>query len=65
MKPGKCTGLDAIEVVNNQRSIWYEFFDTLGILNIEVHKDFTDHLLLLEKNPDQTFVESLLQVYPD
>ena len=43
----------------------FEFVDTLRILNIEVHKDFTDHLLLLEKNPDQTFVESLLQLYQD
>ena len=27
-----------------------------------VHKGFTEHLLHLEENPDQTFVESLSQV---
>ncbi len=47
------------------RSVWYEFVDALGILNIEVHKHFIDLLLVLEKNPDQTFAESLLQLYQD
>jgi hypothetical protein len=58
-------GLEAIEIIKNQCSIWHEFVNTLGILNIKVQKDFTDHLQLLEKNPDQTLVESLLRVYQD
>ncbi len=57
--------LEAIEIIKNQCSIWHEFVNTLGILNIKVQKDFTDHLQLLEKNPDQTVVESLLRVYQD
>ena len=31
----------------------------------KIHKHFTEHLLHLEENPDQTFVESLSQVYQD
>ena len=58
-------GLEAIEIIKNQCSIWHEFVNTLGILNSKVQKDFTDHLQLLEKNPDQTLVESLLRVYQD
>ena len=57
--------IEAIEIIKNQCSIWHEFVNTLGILNIKVQKDFTDHLQLLEKNPDQTLVESLLCVYQD
>ena len=29
-------GLEAIEIIKNQCSIWHEFVNTLGILNIKV-----------------------------
>lgn len=58
-------GLAAIEQVNNKRSVWQEFLEVTRILNVNVRKDFTDHLLQLEEEPDQEFVDSLLQVYED
>jgi hypothetical protein len=58
-------GIDAIEKIKNDCQIWHEFVSVLMILNIKVQKEFTDHLQLLERDPDQTFVESLLHVYQD
>jgi hypothetical protein len=58
-------GIDAIEKIKNDCQIWHEFVNVLMILNIKVQKEFADHLQLLERDPDPTFVESLLHVYQD
>ena len=56
-------GLAAMERVNSSPLVWHEFLKVLGILNIDVPKEFADHLLGLQKDPDQYFVEALLHVY--
>ena len=43
-------GVAAIERVNSHPSVWNEFLDVLGILNMEVHKEFADHLMGLQKD---------------
>ena len=50
-------GLTAMERVNSHHVVWHEF------LNMEVHKEFADHLMGLQKDPDRYFVWDLLQLY--
>ena len=50
-------GLTAMERVNSHHAVWHEF------LNMEVHKEFADHLMGLQKDPDRYFVWDLLQLY--
>ena len=45
----KMHGLTAMERVNRSPSVWHEFLHVLGILNIDVHKEFADHLMGLQK----------------
>ena len=56
-------GLVAMERVNSSPSVWHEFLNVLGVLNMDVRKEFADHLMGLQKDPDRYFVEALLQVY--
>ena len=56
-------GLLAMERVNSSPSVWHEFLNVLGVLNMDVRKEFADHLMRLQKDPDRYFVEALLQVY--
>ena len=56
-------GLVAMESINSSTSVWHEFFNVLGILNMGVPKEFADHLLGLQKDPDQYFVEALFHIY--
>ena len=58
-------GFNAIEHANNTSSTWNEFMAAIKILNVENHKDFTQHLMCLLEEPDQNFVYTLLQVYQD
>ena len=44
-------GLAAMERVNRSPSAWHEFLHILGILNIDVHKEFSDHLMDYKKIP--------------
>ena len=44
-------GLTAMERVNSSPSVWHEFLHVLGILNTDVHKEFADHLMGLQKDP--------------
>ena len=55
--------LTTMERVNIRSSVWHEFLYILGMLNIEVRKEFADHLMGLQKDLDRYFVEALLQVY--
>jgi hypothetical protein len=56
---------NAIEHANNTSSTWNKFMAAIKILNVENHKDFTQHLMCLQEEPDQNFVYTLLQVYQD
>ena len=56
-------GLVAMERINSSPSVWHEFLNILGILNMGVPKEFADHLLGLQKDPDQYFVEALFHAY--
>ena len=56
-------GMTAIERVNAHHAVWHEFLNVLGILNIEVDKEFADHLMGLQKDPDRYFVWDLLQLH--
>ena len=37
-------GLTAMERVSSHHMVWHEFLNVLEILNMEVHKEFADHL---------------------
>ena len=52
-----------MERINSHQAVWHEFVNVLRILNIEVHKEFADHLMGLLKHPDRYFVWDLLQLY--
>ena len=54
-------GLAAMENVNSHHAVWLEFLNVLRILNMEVHKEFADHLMGLQKDPDRYFVWDLLR----
>ena len=56
-------GLATMERVNSSPSVWHEFLGVLGVLNMDVRKEFADHLIRLQNDPDRYFVEALLQVY--
>ena len=56
-------GMTAMERVNTHHAVWHEFRNVLGILNIEVDKEFADHLKDPQKDPDRYFVWDLLQLY--
>ena len=56
-------GMAAKERVNAHHSVWHEFLNVLGILNIEVDNKFADHLMGLQKDPDRYFVWDLLQLH--
>ena len=56
-------GLTAMECVNSSPSVWHEFLNVLGILNIDVRKEFADNLMGLQKHPNRYLVEALLHVY--
>ena len=56
-------GMTAIERFNAHHAVWHEFLNVLGILNIEVDKEFADHLMGLQKDPDRYFVWDLLQLH--
>ena len=56
-------GLAAMERVNSSPSVWHEFLNVMGALNMDVRKEFADHLMGLQKDSDRYFVEALLQVY--
>jgi hypothetical protein len=58
-------GFNTIEHANNTSSTWNEFMAAIKILNVENHKDFTQHLMCLQEEPDQNFVYTLLRVYQD
>ena len=49
--------------VNSHPTVLHEFRNVLRILNMEVHKEFADHLMGLQKDPDRYFVRDLLQLY--
>lgn len=46
-------GFAAIEKVKSKHMVWNEFTNIIGIINVRVREDFTEHLLHLEKNQDQ------------
>jgi hypothetical protein len=56
-------GFQAIERVNGKRMVWNEFAEAMRVLKLAVHKDVLEHLQQLEKDPDSTFVDSLMELY--
>ena len=56
-------GLTTMERANSHHAVWREFLNLLRILNMEVHKEFADHLMGLQKDADRYFVWDLLQLY--
>jgi hypothetical protein len=55
-------GLQAIEKVNAKSMVWSEFADAMRVLKLEVDRDVLEHLQQLEKYPDSTFVDSLIEL---
>ena len=56
-------GLQAIERVNGKRMVWYEFAEAMRVLKLAVDRDVLEHLQQLEKDPDSTFVDSLMELH--
>ena len=56
-------GLTAMERVSSHHMVWHDILSVLEILNMEVHKEFADHLTGLRKDPDRYFVWDLIQLY--
>ena len=56
-------GLQAIERVNGKRMVWNEFAEAMRVLKLAVDRDALVHLQQLEKDPDSTFVDSLMELY--
>ena len=54
-------GLQAIERVNGKRMVWNEFAEAMRVLKLAVDRDVLEHLQQLEKDPDSTFVDSLME----
>jgi hypothetical protein len=56
-------GLQAIERVNGKRMVWNEFAEAMRVLKLAVDRDLLEHLQQLEKYPDSTFVDSLMELH--
>jgi hypothetical protein len=56
-------GLQAIERVNGKRMVWNEFAEAMRVLKLAVDRDVFEHLQQLEKDPDSTFVDSLMELH--
>jgi hypothetical protein len=56
-------GLQAIEQVNGKRMVWSEFAEAMRVLKLGVNRDVFEHLQQLEKDPDSTFVDSLMELH--
>ena len=56
-------GLQAIERVNGKRMVWNEFAEAMRVLKLAVDRDVLEHLQQLEKDPDSTFVDSLMELH--
>ena len=56
-------GLQAIERVNGKRMVWNEFAEAMRALKLAVDRDVLEHLQQMEKDPDSTFVDSLMELY--
>ena len=56
-------GLQAIERVNAKRMVWSEFAEAMRVLKLRVDRDVLEHLQQLEKDPDSTFVDSLMELH--
>ena len=56
-------GLTAMEQVKSHHMVWHEFLEVLEILNMEVHEEFADHLMELQKDPDRYFVRDVMQLH--
>jgi hypothetical protein len=55
-------GLQAIERVNAKRMVWSEFAEAMRVLKLRVDRDVLEHLQQLEKGPDSTFGDSLMEL---
>jgi hypothetical protein len=56
-------GLQAIERVHAKRMVWSEFAEAMRVLKLGVDRDVLEHLQQLEKHPDSTFVDSLMELH--
>ena len=53
----------SIERVNGKRMVWSEFAEAMRVLKLAVDRDVFEHLQQLEKDPDSTFVDSLMELH--
>ena len=56
-------GFHAIERVTAKRMVWCEFAEAMRVLKLRVERDVLEHLQQLEKDPDSTFVDSLMELH--
>ena len=43
--------------------VWNEFAEAMRVLKLAVERDVLEHLQQLEKDPDSTFVDSLMELH--
>jgi hypothetical protein len=43
--------------------VWNEFAEAMRVLKLAVDRDVLEHLQQMEKDPDSTFVDSLVELY--
>jgi hypothetical protein len=43
--------------------VWNEFAEAMRVLKLAVDRDVLEHLQQMEKDPDFTFVDSLMELY--
>jgi hypothetical protein len=56
-------GLQALERVNAKRMVWCEFAEAMRVLKLAVDRVVLEHLRQMEKDPDSTFVDSLMELH--
>ena len=55
-------GLQAVEQVIANGIVWQEFVEVTRVLGLEVEQNIFEHLKQTEKDPDPTFIHSLMKI---
>ena len=56
-------GIQAIKRANGKRMVWNEFAEAMRVLIQAVERDVLEYLQQLEKDPDSTFVDSMMELH--
>ena len=51
------------QMYGGKRMVWNEFAEAMRVVKLAVDRDVLEHLQQLEKDPDSTFVDSLMELH--